>query len=195
MYRKRYISSILSLLFFANISAQTMRDVVKQIPDTIVPLLTRNNLLDFPDYIDSQMRAELTNRLGGTSEMQQLTDDYTSIKLNGASTLQLKLLPQGKKKIVCLVRTYTVNDSIGDSQIQFYTTEWKPLPTKKYLNVKPDGNSFMQATLAAETTDITLRWNDPLSISFDGDSPKKPANRPSLLKWNGKQYLQEIIFF
>jgi len=190
MYKKRYITSILSLLFFANMSAQTMRDVVKQTPDTLVPLLTRNNLLDFPDYIDSQMRAELSNRLGGTSEMQQLTDDYTSIKLSSASTLQLRLLPQGKKKIVCLVRTYTVNDSISDSQVQFYTTEWKPLPTKKYLNVKPEGNCFMQATLAAGTTDMTIRWTSPLSIRFDGDTPKQQADRPTVLRWNGKKYVQ-----
>ena len=36
-------------------------------PDTILPLLTPGNMLDFPDFLDSGMKAELSNKLGGIS--------------------------------------------------------------------------------------------------------------------------------
>lgn len=188
MYKK---TLLLLLLFIAALDsqAQTMREVVKQMPDTIVPLLTRNNLLDFPDYIDSQMKAELTNRLMGTSEMLQLTDDYTAIQLSKASTLQLKLLPQGKKKIICLVHTYIVNDSIGDSQIQFYTTEWKPLQTNKFFNLKKAPQDFMQATLSAADNRLRLEWRYPLDVTFQGEAPREHAAQPTEMQWNGKKYV------
>ena len=188
MYKK---TLLLLLLFVAGLGAQaqTMREVVKQMPDTIVPLLTRNNLLDFPDYIDSQMKAELTNRLMGTSEMLQLTDDYTAIQLSKSSTLQLKLLPQGKKKIICLVRTYTVNDSIGDSQIQFYTTAWKPLPPSKFLNLKKAPQDFMQATLSAADNSLRLAWRYPLDVTFQGEAPREHVAQPAEMQWNGKKYV------
>jgi hypothetical protein len=175
----------------ASLKAQTMRDVVKLMPDTLTPLLTHNNLLDFPDYLDSQMKAEVTNRLGGTSEMKRLTDDFAEINLTSATSLQLKLLLKGKGKVVCLIRTFTINDSIGDSQVQFYTTDWKLLPIKKHLSSFSvhDQAAFMCASLSAETTDLTLRWSYPLSIEFDGQSEKKvKAGQPTVLKWNGKQY-------
>ena len=55
-----------------------MRDVFKQMPDSLIPYLSSNNRLDFIDFIDSKMDAEVANSLGGKSRMQKLTDKYVS---------------------------------------------------------------------------------------------------------------------
>ena len=61
---------ILSLLLTCAAEAQVkMRDVIKQMPDTLVPYLKQNALLDFIDFKDSGMKAEVRNTLGGMSEM------------------------------------------------------------------------------------------------------------------------------
>ena len=190
---QRMHSKILFLLFFLlaapSLMAQTMRDILRQMPDTLVPLLTRNNLLDFPDYIDSQMKAELSNRLTGTSEMLQLTDDYTVIQTSPASTIQLKLLPKGKAKIICLVRTYFANDSIGDSQFSFYTSEWKPMKASKMFTLSREHNEFLQLRLFAADTHLEVVRRRPLDLRFEGDTSAPPAAVVNRFRWAGSKFV------
>ena len=82
---------ILSLLLTCAAEAQVkMRDVIKQMPDTLVPYLNLNARLDFIDFKDSGMKAEVSNELGGKSQLTELTDDYASFTLNAASQVQLR---------------------------------------------------------------------------------------------------------
>ena len=55
---KRYLIAALCALAVGQVSAQDlkMRDVFKQIPDSLVPYLSQNNRLDFIDFLDSNMR-------------------------------------------------------------------------------------------------------------------------------------------
>ena len=166
-----------------------MRELLRQMPDTILPLLTPGNMLDFPDFLDSGMKAELSNKLGGISEMLILTDDFTAIQLTKSSSVQLKLLPQGKQNILCLVHTYTLNDTLSDSRIQFYTTDWKPLKPSKYLNLPQEENAFVHGSVSALNTDLTLKWTYPFALQFEGETPPQAdKQKETVLKWNGKKY-------
>lgn len=188
MYRLILLFFILQSSVCISLKAQTMREVIKQMPDTILPMLTPGNLLDFPDFLDSGMKAELTNRLGGISEMLILTDDFTAIQVTKSSSVQLKLLPQGKQNILCVVHTYSMNDSISDSRIQFYTTDWKPLKSTKYLTIPQEKNAFVHASVSALNTDLTLQWSYPLTLQFEGETPPAANQKKTVLKWNGKKY-------
>ena len=59
------MAGIFLCLTLTVMSQTTMRDVFRQMPDSIVPYLTENNRLDFIDFIDSNMKAEVTNAFGG----------------------------------------------------------------------------------------------------------------------------------
>ena len=84
---------ILSLILTCAVQAQVkMRDVIKQMPDSLLPYLNQNARLDFIDFIDSGMKAEVSNDLGGKSQLTELTDDYASLTMNSASQIQLRLL-------------------------------------------------------------------------------------------------------
>lgn len=166
-----------------------MREVLLSIPDSICRLLTRNNLLDFPDYLDTQMKAEVRNRLGGNSEMQTLTEDYSLIRVSESSTLQLKLLPLSKTKIILAVYTYFLNDSTADSQFRFYDLKWKSLPTDKYINIKRESNNLIQATLSLSDTDILLRVVNPFGVTpIDDNSKSSKQLSVVTLHWNGKRF-------
>ena len=54
---------------------QTISEVFREMPDSLLPTLSKNNRLDMLDFMASGMKAEVTNRLGGRSEMTALTDD------------------------------------------------------------------------------------------------------------------------
>ena len=188
MRMKVFITLIISFLSIT-VHAQTMREVLPVMPDSICRLLTNNNLLDFPDYLDTQMKAEVRNRLGGNSEMQTLTEDYSLIRVSESSTLQLKLLPLSKKKIICAVYTYFINDSTADSQIRFYDLKWQPLLADKYINVKREPNTLVQATLSSSDTDVKLRTVSPFGITSIDDNTHV-SDQPSVViaHWNGKRF-------
>lgn len=185
---KIFITLIISFLSII-VHAQTIREVLPTMPDSICRLLTRNNLLDFPDYLDTQMKAEVRNRLGGNSEMQTLTEDYSLIRVSESSTLQLKLLPLSKTKIILAVYTYFLNDSTADSQLRFYDLKWKSLPADKYINMERESNTLVQATLSSSDTDILLRVVSPFGVSPIDDN-SKGSKKPSVatLHWKGKKF-------
>ena len=130
---KKWVLAYL-LLFFAGIcSAQELklRDVFRQIPDSLMPTLSVNNRLDFIDFMDSNMKAEVTNELGGKSLMTALTDDSLSLRLNDACQIQLMLVAD--KRWLCLVSTIGVENEWSQSVVDFYTTSWQRLETAPKL--------------------------------------------------------------
>ena len=88
------------LLFCIYTTSLTARTPIRQwftdMPDSIMPLLTKNNRLDFIDFIDSHMDAIVTNRLDGKSRMTQLTEDYLHIEYTQSSSVTMKLLPTSR---------------------------------------------------------------------------------------------------
>ena len=63
------------LLCCLNMQAQDMKSLFVALPDSLSPLLTEVNRADFGDFLASNMKAQVKNRFGNTSEMLKLTDD------------------------------------------------------------------------------------------------------------------------
>ena len=68
---KQWLAACLLLYITSVCSAQglALRDAFRQMPDSVMPTLTQNNRLDCLDFLDAGMKAEVRNRLGGTSVM------------------------------------------------------------------------------------------------------------------------------
>ena len=179
---KRFFTLIV-ILSALSISAQTtMRSVLTMMPDTIIPYLTANNRLDFVDFIDSGMKAEVLNAFNGKSVLSKLTDHYASIQLNRSSDLTLCLLDvetpvDSTSQIILVVWNFGSNPS--ESSVHFYTTGWKELKTNDYLStpdemftakidenfqlmIKPSTYFDMPAEIdqrIEEKSSIILKWN------------------------------------
>lgn len=186
MMIKRNVLSCFLLLLTMMLSAQVkMRDVFKQMPSTVVPYLNDNSKLDFIDFIDSGMKAEVTNALNGKSVMQQLTDDYLRLSLNEASELTMRLLPVSEQvdstnQVVCMVRTYGTD--IQESVIAFYSVNWRRLPLDDYLSL-PKG--MWVATLNENEAELTLTSDNRLDAPVN-EEQKVFAEKTIILKWIGK---------
>lgn len=112
-----------------------LRNLFAEMPDTIIPYLTRNNRLDLMDFMDSDMKAEITNSLGGKTQMTKLTPDTISIQLNEAAKVDLYLvqLPavapvDSCSYAVMLVRTVGLAQEYTETEMEFYSCTWRPLP-------------------------------------------------------------------
>ena len=124
------------LAFTSQASAQDLKisEVFKQMPDSLMPYLTANNRLDFIDFMDSNMKAEVNNELEGKSLMTALGDDSLTIRLNDACTVKMLLLPtlepvDSSRHVIVLVRSLSLEDQVVENDVAYYTVRWRQLKT------------------------------------------------------------------
>ena len=114
-------------------------DLFREMPDSILPVLSENNRLDMIDFMASGMKAEVSNRLGGKSEMTLLADDSLRVKVSDALTVTLLLITpldsvENGNKIICFIRTYGTDKSMLQSVTSFYTPQWTQMNQTPPLN-------------------------------------------------------------
>lgn len=124
MIKKLFLAFMMATTF-SQASAQSvqLRDVFKEMPDSLMPYLSKNNRLDFIDFLDSGMKAEVKNALGGTSQMLSLADDSLSIQMN--ESLHIDMLAMDS--IVVMIETFMVDSVYGESKVHYYNTQWVPI--------------------------------------------------------------------
>lgn len=196
-----------------SLSAQLAKTCFTNMPDSLSPLLTAVNRADFIDFLESKMKAEVTNRFGGKSEMTELTPDYIHMQMTPQSTWQMKLLAvNDSTKIICTVST--VGAPACDSDVHFYTTDWKELPTGAYLPILPVMDDFimdapdtvdlydyqdarrqadmllMKADLSAKDITLTFTFTTPDYIEKTAAEKLKPfLRRPVIYVWKEGKFI------
>ena len=130
------------MLWLLPANAQQAKQYFVSMPDTILPLLTEINRADCIDFLESNMRAIVTNRLDGKSEMTKLTDNYIEIKLSEQSSWQMKVLAlNDSTQVICTV--FTACAPACDSHIKFYTTQWESLSLADYIQTMPTLSDYL----------------------------------------------------
>ena len=170
---RKVLLIVVSVLCGISASAQNMKSVFIAMPDSITPLLTKVNKEDCVDFLDSNMKAEVKNRFDGTAEMKELTDDYTLVQTSEVGTLEMKLLPvNDSTKVVCMVKT--VCASACDSEIRFYTSDWKQELDKKGYLQWPDAGTFFLPKDSLSEEDVLIRQKADMHLmkaSLSKDNP------------------------
>ena len=131
---KKWLTGCLLILVTSVSSAQepTLRDVFRQIPDSLMPSLSVNNRLDFIDFMDSNMKASVRNRFDGISEMTALTDDSLSIRMSSALRVDMLLLRLDApvdtiQDVVVFAETFLTDSIYGETVVKFYTPDWQQI--------------------------------------------------------------------
>ena len=140
--RRHWLFTGLLLLASLTVRAGELKiqDVFKQMPNSVLPTLSENNRLDMLDFMASKMKAEVTNRLGGKSEMTVLTDTTLTIRMSEALQVEMLLLkPEdaagADSQIICLIETFGRDSLSLDSQVSFFTISWEKLNNPPQLSV------------------------------------------------------------
>ena len=130
---RRWLSAmIVAFVAMGQASAQELKmsDVFRQMPDSLLPYLSQNNRLDFIDFIESGMKAKVTNQLDGTSEMTALADDSLSIRMSESLRIDLLLLTLSEpvdsvSQAVVMIESFLTDSIYGESRVSYYTPEWQ----------------------------------------------------------------------
>ena len=103
---------------------ERIRDIYAVAPDSIFPLLTKNNRLDQIDFRENNMKAEVKNRFDSRSELLVLTDRYLKLQLSEHCLVEMRLLSDST---FCMVETFSA--PAPDSRIRLFNTQWQEQPS------------------------------------------------------------------
>ena len=144
--RTLLILLLLQLSMLNGVFAQTrIRDIYAEAPDSIFPLLTKNNRLDQIDFRENNMQAVVKNKFEDRVELLVLTDQYLQLRLSERCTVEMRLLSDS---IFCMVQTY--NAPAPDSRVRLFDTKWNELPQTIQ---RPEVDDFLSEDI---DTDVRL---------------------------------------
>ena len=160
----RNISILFAIFFSVTLSAQEvkMRDVFAQAPDSIFPLMTKNNRLDCIDFIENSMRARVKNKFDTYSELLLLTKDYLKLQPSDKSTVEMKIF---NDSLICFVHTF--QGPAADSEVSFYNLKWEPVD---YKLERPKADDFFRPDADGEVSGL-LRQLPLIKASLSPESP------------------------
>lgn len=208
---KRLILFILLCVFVMGVKAQEMDALFVSMPNQYIPQLDDAWRKDLIDLYNSGKEAKLKNTMTGFSTLKKLTPDYLLLQTTERSTVEMKLLPLvNNTYVICMVTT--VNGPAPDSRVQFFTTDWEPLPSSDLFTPVPAGwfikedadrNSvaFVEATsrldmdlihytLNPDALTLTATYTTPLYLEKGAQEKVKP-----FLKENPRVYIWEKSHF
>lgn len=118
-----------------------LRRCFRTIPDSLLPTLSQNNRLDMLDFMDSSMKAEVDNLLGGKSEMTLLTADSITVQVSGALKVSLLMMTPTEpidscKHVIAMVRTYGIEARQLESTVAYYSPGWQLLSAEPKLSAE-----------------------------------------------------------
>mgnify|MGYP002623715204 CR=1 FL=1 len=118
---------------------QSAKDVFAKMPLSFTPYLTDNDKLDMIDFVESGLKAEVRNKLGGKSVMTQLSADSLTVVLSETRSMTLQLLPVSEPVDSCqqVVRLTNVHGrEIKEKKVEFFSVNWRKLDSEKNPTLK-----------------------------------------------------------
>lgn len=129
---RKLLSVLLVLLFTASVQAADMRELFVSMPDSVLPLLTKNNRLDMLDFIDSNMKATVRNRLDRESELVSIDSNSFSLSYTANSDIEVRLFYyRDSIPVICMI--HTVKAPVSDSRIRFFDTGWNAVDGSRLI--------------------------------------------------------------
>ena len=150
---KRLYWIVLLGSMIASLNAQTAKDVFTTFPDPSLLPLSTNARLDLIDLFQANQNTVVENDLGDTISVLQLQDDYIHIQSGNSDTEIIILSMINESKVICVIQTISI--PVQDSNLEFYTINWKKLDSKAFIN-PVDKSWFIKESDDFPALDISL---------------------------------------
>lgn len=168
--------------------AQSLKDLFLKMPQELCPSLSEYNRLEIVDNQKNNKPMQTRNLFRTLSEMKELTDDYAHLAISDRSEKEMKILTKGDGTRIIMVISTVLCDSVPDSSVAFYSTEWRPLRTIDYYTLPPIEN-FRHVTIDPATDQLTVTTtNRPFRLITDSSSqPQPPYTITTTFKWQTEE--------
>lgn len=207
MNRRLLAVLFLSALMLGAASAEDIRSLFINMPDSIMPLLTKSERMDFIDYMDSGMKARAQNKLGGESVMTELSDNSLTVTTSQSGRLDMVLFGRRNgKNLICIIKTVTAR--YEDSRLSFFDEDWKPIDGKDLIELPKFDDYLTRQALKSDSLDVLKKQSllrlqsatavdgglefSYTSLDYIGEDAEKYRSwfKPEPLHyiWNGKRF-------
>ena len=187
--------------------AADLRTLFIDMPDSIMPTLTRSDRMDFIDYMDSGMKARVRNKLDGESVMTQLEDNMLTVMTSRSGRMDMVLFKMKKdRNLICIIRTVTAK--YEDSRLYFYTEDWKPVPAEELIELPKFDDYLTKEALNSDSVvdfkkksmlrlqavtpldgALEFRYTSLDDLGLDADRYRSWIKQaPLRYEWNGKRF-------
>jgi len=190
-----------------SVGAEDLRTLFVNMPDSILPTLTKSERMDFLDYMDSGMKARVRNKLGGESVMTALSDNSLTVMTSQSGRMEMVLFPRRNgTNLICIIRT--VSARYDDSSLAFYNEDWSPVNSDDLIKLPGFDDYLTNEALKADSLDyfrkqsvLRLQSVTPVdgalefrytSLEYIGEDAERYSTwiKPEPLRyiWNGKRF-------
>ena len=137
-----------AILYAAGAEAQNMEKLFAEMPDSIVPVMSKTNRLDCIDFFKSKMTGNVQNIFNGRSSISDLDENYLLLKPTSRSLVEMRLYGAGAEtKIIAVAYTYMA--PARETALAFYTTKWEKLETADFISL-PQKKDFVKESGATD---------------------------------------------
>lgn len=124
----KYVMMLVLAMCGALASAQTIKEVWQTMPDSIMPLLSKNNRLDCIDYWEAGQQGDVKNRLDGKVAILFMNEDSLAVADTELSSYEMNLNrgESGDVKSIVVRRNVKVGD-VMDWTERVFSPAWQLL--------------------------------------------------------------------
>ena len=196
---KKILIIICFLTCWLGVSAQSLREVWIEMPDSILPYLSKSQRTELADYVEMKVEPAVLSTFGDSVRIERMTNNYLLLKANEATRLEIKLLDNNT---LALVQTWMA--PAAESKLSLFNLQWQPkeaVVDYKVNIVKPDSMSdedfadlktlmsprLKEYRLSADNNSLSVSWNYPLLSKKDVKRVTELL-KSQVLNWTGKDF-------
>lgn len=196
---KKILIIICFLTCWLGVSAQSLREVWIEMPDSILPYLSKSQRTELADYVEMKAEPAVLSTFGDSVRIERMTNNYLLLKANEATRLEIKLLDNNT---LALVQTWMA--PAAESKLSLFNLQWQPkeaVVAYKVNIVKPDSMSdedfadlktlisprLKEYRLSADNNSLSVSWNYPLLSKKDVKRVTELL-KTQVLNWTGKDF-------
>lgn len=196
---KKILIIICFLTCWLGVSAQSLREVWIEMPDSILPYLSKSQRTELADYVEMKAEPAVLSTFGDSVRIERMTNNYLLLKANEATRLEIKLLDNNT---LALVQTWMA--PAAESKLRLFNLHWQPkevVVDYKANIVKPDSMSdedfsdlktltfprLKEYRLSADNNSLSVSWNYPLLSKKDVKRVTEIL-KSQVLNWTGKDF-------
>lgn len=196
---KKILIIICFLTCWLGVSAQNLREVWIEMPDSILPYLSKSQRTELADYVEMKAEPAVLSTFGDSVRIERMTNNYLLLKANEATRLEIKLLDNNT---LALVQTWMA--PAAESKLSLFNLQWQPkeaVVAYKANIVKPDSMSdedfsdlktlmsprLKEYRLSADNNSLSVSWNYPLLSKKDVKRVTELL-KTQVLNWTGKDF-------
>ena len=196
---KKTLIIICFLTCWLCVSAQSLREVWIEMPDSILPYLSKSQRTELADYVEMKAEPVVLNVFGDSVRIERMTNNYLLVKASEVTILEIKLLDNNT---LALVQTWKA--PAAESKLSLFNLQWQPKEAVVEYNeniVKPDTmtdeefndlKSLMyprlkEYRLSPENNSLSVSWNYPL-LSKKELKRMVDLLKPKVLNWTGRDF-------